>query len=271
MKKRSKLYSIGETSKLKNLSIKALRYYHKEKILMPAYINESTGYRYYSAEQFIHIDIIKAGRQLNVSIEEMRKIFSSANTEELLFFLEQKKKDIDAQINQLNSAKNKIDILRKRIDDSFNIMNDEDFKVTHFQERYLMTTPSTEGTESSDLLDYSTLDCLMENYKIKSIYENGTLYYIDETGHPTPTFVFELINKEDYLKSKDLFSILPTGNYLTLSYTSKNRNEKMVQLKNFILENKLHVIHCLELYLFTDIFDVNAFSCQLQVYIKEYN
>ncbi|MBQ4869222.1 hypothetical protein IHQ11_22385 [Priestia megaterium] len=111
----------------------------------------------------------------------------------------------------------------------------------------------------------------MENYKIKSIYESGTLYYIDETGHPTPTFVFELINKEDYLKNKDLFSILPTGNYLTLSYTSKDRNEKMVQLKNFILENKLHVIHCLELYLFTDIFDVNAFSCQLQVYIKEYN
>ncbi|MEH7314984.1 hypothetical protein, partial [Priestia megaterium] len=133
------------------------------------------------------------------------------------------------------------------------------------------TTPSTEGKESSDLLDYSTLDCLMENYEIKSIYESGTLYYIDETGHPTPTFVFELINKEDYLKNKDLFSILPTGNYLTLSYTNKNRNEKMLQLRNFILGNKLHIIHCLELYLFTDIFDVNAFSCQLQVYIKEYN
>ncbi|MEK1830287.1 hypothetical protein AAAC51_18015 [Priestia megaterium] len=61
---------------------------------MPAYINESTGYRYYSAEQFIHIDIIKTGRQLNVSIEEMRKIFSSRNTEELLLFLEQKKRTL---------------------------------------------------------------------------------------------------------------------------------------------------------------------------------
>ncbi|MFE0506463.1 MerR family transcriptional regulator [Peribacillus butanolivorans] len=271
MKKRSKLYSIGETSKLKNLSIKALRYYHKEKILIPAYINESTGYRYYSAEQFIHIDIIKTGRQLNVSIEEMQKIFSSRNTEELLFFLEQKQKDIVAQINQLNLAKNKIDTLRRKIDDSFNIMNDDDFKVTYFQERYLITTPSTEGTESSDLLDYSTLDCLMENYKIKRIYESGTLYYMDETGHLIPTFVFELINKEDYLKNKDLFSILPAGNYLTLSYTNKNRNKKMLQIKNFIFENKLHLIHCLEIDLFTDIFDLNACSCQLQVYIKEYN
>ncbi|MED4256025.1 helix-turn-helix domain-containing protein [Priestia megaterium] len=271
MKKRFKLYSIGETSKLKNLSIKALRYYHKEKILIPAYINESTGYRYYSPEQFFHIDIIKTGRQLNVSIEEMQKIFSSGNTEELIYFLEQKKKDIVAQISQLNLAKNKIDILKKKIDKSFNIMNDDDFKVTYFQERYLITTPSTKGTESSDLLDYSTLECLMKNYKIKSIYESGTLYYIDETGRPIPTFVFELINKEDYLKNKDLFSIIPAGNYLTLSYTNKSRTEKMLQLKNFILLKKLYVIHCLELDLFTDIFDVNACSWQLQVYIKEYN
>ncbi|MEK1830288.1 hypothetical protein AAAC51_18020 [Priestia megaterium] len=135
----------------------------------------------------------------------------------------------------------------------------------------MITAPSKEGTESSDLLGYSTLDCLMENYKIKSIYESGTLYYIDETGHAMPTFVFELINKEDYLKNKDLFSILPTGNYLTLSYNNENRNEKMLQLKKFILKNKLNAIHCLELELFTDIFDLNACSWQLQVYIKEYN
>ncbi|MEJ9314898.1 helix-turn-helix domain-containing protein [Priestia megaterium] len=271
MKKRYKLYSIGETSKLKNLSIKALRYYHKEKILIPAYINESTGYRYYSSEQFFHIDIIKTGRQLNVSIEEMRKIFSSGNTEELLYFMEQKKKDIIAQISQLNSIKNKIDILKKKIDDSFNIMNDDDFKVTHFQERYLVTTPSTKGVESSDLLDYTTLERLMERYKIKSIYESGTLYHIDETGHPIPTFIFELVDKEDYLKNKDLFSVIPAGNYLTLSYTNKSRTEKILQLKNFILENKLYITHCLELDLFADIFDVNACSWQFQVYIKEYN
>lgn len=44
----------------------------------------------------------------------MRKIFSSGNTEELLYFMEQKKKDIIAQISQLNSIKNKIDILKKK-------------------------------------------------------------------------------------------------------------------------------------------------------------
>ena len=42
------LFSIGEVSK-----IKALRYYHKMGILIPRYIDNTTGYRYYSINQFI--------------------------------------------------------------------------------------------------------------------------------------------------------------------------------------------------------------------------
>lgn len=47
------LYSIGEVSKIKGITIKALRYYHKMGILEPSYIDESSGYRYYSIEQFV--------------------------------------------------------------------------------------------------------------------------------------------------------------------------------------------------------------------------
>ncbi|WP_368260276.1 MerR family DNA-binding transcriptional regulator, partial [Clostridium paraputrificum] len=61
-------YSIGEVSKIKDVTIKALRYYHKVGILIPKYIDEETGYRYYSIDQFVHIDIIKGCRTLGTSI-----------------------------------------------------------------------------------------------------------------------------------------------------------------------------------------------------------
>lgn len=42
------LFSIGEVSKIKGVTIKALRYYHKMGILIPRHIDNITGYRYYS-------------------------------------------------------------------------------------------------------------------------------------------------------------------------------------------------------------------------------
>ena len=49
-------FSIGEISRLHNLSIQTLRYYDKIGLLKPAYINKETNYRYYTIEQFVKID-----------------------------------------------------------------------------------------------------------------------------------------------------------------------------------------------------------------------
>ena len=43
--------TIGEVAKVKQISIKALRYYEKIGILKPAYCDPDTGYRYYKNEQ----------------------------------------------------------------------------------------------------------------------------------------------------------------------------------------------------------------------------
>ncbi|MCU9807139.1 MerR family transcriptional regulator [Paraclostridium sp. AKS46] len=81
------LYSIGEVSKIKKVTVKALRYYHKVGILIPKYIDDNTGYRYYSIDQFIHIDVIKGCRALGTSIAELQEIFKDCETEKLLKFL----------------------------------------------------------------------------------------------------------------------------------------------------------------------------------------
>ena len=45
------MYKIGELSKLCNMSVKALRYYDSEGLLVPDRIDKFTGYRYYSASK----------------------------------------------------------------------------------------------------------------------------------------------------------------------------------------------------------------------------
>ena len=60
--------TIGEVAKVKQISIKALRYYEKIGILKPAYCDPDTGYRYYKNEQMLAIaERQKANRKLRKS------------------------------------------------------------------------------------------------------------------------------------------------------------------------------------------------------------
>ena len=41
------MLKIGDFSRLSHLTVKALRFYEKEKLLIPASVDEWTGYRFY--------------------------------------------------------------------------------------------------------------------------------------------------------------------------------------------------------------------------------
>ena len=56
---KQKLLSIGDVARLKGVNIQSLRYYDRIGVLKPAYVNPDTGYRYYTPEQIIILDIIQ--------------------------------------------------------------------------------------------------------------------------------------------------------------------------------------------------------------------
>jgi len=100
------MLKIGEFSKLSHITVKALRFYEKEKLLMPASIDEWTGYRFYETSQLETAARIKALRQLDLSIEEIRSIFSGADEKKILAekanALLAQKNDIDVRLSIIN-------------------------------------------------------------------------------------------------------------------------------------------------------------------------
>lgn len=72
-------YSIGETSKLCNLSAKQLRYYDKLEIVSPAFRNEDTGYRYYTEAQLKDLMFLSDLRNIGVSLSAVREILLNRN------------------------------------------------------------------------------------------------------------------------------------------------------------------------------------------------
>ncbi len=83
----SKYLSIGKVSKLKNVSIKSLRYYDRIGILKPAFVNEQTNYRYYTQEQLYLLDAITLCIKLGIPLKDLNGYVenSSINLQKLLY------------------------------------------------------------------------------------------------------------------------------------------------------------------------------------------
>ena len=71
------MYKIGELSALCRIPVKTLRFYDSEGILAPVYIDNFTGYRYYSASQLSDCYKIVKLKELGFTLAEIRSFISA--------------------------------------------------------------------------------------------------------------------------------------------------------------------------------------------------
>lgn len=102
------LYSIGEVAKIMGISVQTLRNYSNSELLKPQYIDEKTGYRYYSFKQFHVIDRIRYLRSLDMPLSEIEEVMKSGNVGGLSEHLEIQKNRIAEEIEELKEKYNDI-------------------------------------------------------------------------------------------------------------------------------------------------------------------
>jgi DNA-binding transcriptional MerR regulator len=69
--------SIGDFAKMTYLSIKSLRRYHEMGLLIPAEIDMTSGYRYYTASQVAAGQLIRRFRDLGMPLEQVREVLNA--------------------------------------------------------------------------------------------------------------------------------------------------------------------------------------------------
>lgn len=262
------LFSIGEVSKIKDITIKALRYYHKMGILIPKHIDNTTGYRYYSIEQFIHIDIIKCCRTLGTSIVELQEIFKESDTDKLMGFLEAKRGEAEENINKMKEVIKGIDNLSDRIEYSKDILNNENISSEFFEERNIIVAPCKEVLDLKELIYYSKLYKIIEEKKLKTSGEIGIMYTFDSKGNIEPSYVFSVLEENYNLLEEGNFKRLPKGRYLTLVYSKGNEEESISKIINYAKRNSLKCKGFIEVELFNDFFNTECYSCQIQIFLE---
>ncbi len=104
-----KYFTIGETAKINRIPVKTLRFYDEKNLLKPAYTNVETGYRYYSPEQFYLIDIIKYGKSLELSLDEIKSMMAIDDVSQLTNMLKLQKKHAQQKVDSLKHMVYRID------------------------------------------------------------------------------------------------------------------------------------------------------------------
>ncbi|MEO1372766.1 MAG: MerR family transcriptional regulator [Cyanobacteria bacterium J06635_10] len=93
------MYSIGEYSRIAQVSKRLLRYYDEIGLFQPIRIDAETGHRYYSASQLPELNRILALKELGLSLDQIRRfIKDDISPEEIQGMLLMKKAELEQQV-----------------------------------------------------------------------------------------------------------------------------------------------------------------------------
>lgn len=98
------MLAIGEFSRLTHLSIRTLRRYHDADLLVPATVDDATGYRYYTADQIPTAQVIHRLRELDVPLPEVRRILRSSDPGNRAALIADHLQRLESQLDRTRAA-----------------------------------------------------------------------------------------------------------------------------------------------------------------------
>ncbi|MCM1253941.1 MAG: MerR family transcriptional regulator [Clostridium sp.] len=229
----SEYLSIGKVSKLKNVSIKSLRYYDKIGILKPAFVNTETNYRYYTEEQLYLLDAITLCIKLGIPLKDLNRYVEhdAINLQKLLYdgkiLAEEKIMDIHQCLEALQETLQKLSTsvsgMAKIPTSKAGILLPDGFYQSTLGERTVLTVPLEDMDTPKYYGQYILkLFVTAQQMGVNAAYPSGVLHEY-QNGKLT-RYMFLTVNT-DVLENapapeaeipldKDALRVLPAGNYI---------------------------------------------------------
>ena len=245
------LFSIGEVSKSKGITVKALRFYDEIGLLKPHFIDPESGYRYYHADQMLPIDIIKAARSLEISPNQLVPFFENKDTEGLMALLSEHREKTEERLLRLRN----VVAGTERICENYRLAGEASARSDVYRRRiapiHAFSTPWVEHKDPQDYLAvYAALDRRVDERGLIATYEAGVLFEIRE--HSTvPSLLFTTVAHpfpgKDYL-------LIPGGEYVCVSFSEGSAIARQKLLNRYIAKHRLEPRLILQAELLTEVF-----------------
>lgn len=179
------MLSIGEFSRIGNITSKALRYYDEIGLLSPYFVDSNNNYRYYHVTQLRHLLLINKLKSYDFSLEEIKAILMDPT--ELLDLLSTKEEVLKNKAIHLEIIRENIekDILRiKKGEDIMSNLNEMQVQLVDRKAINVVTV-----REKINIKDYGTL--------MASLFNKITKLYFTPLGPPMAIYYDLEFNPEE--------------------------------------------------------------------------
>lgn len=219
-------FSIGEAAKAVNVTSETLRHYDRIGLVKPSMTDESTNYRYYTKQDIVRINTVRALQQMDLPLQKIKEVLAFDDLEKIIEFLTAAEKKADEKMALLQYSKAKIQLAKSIYEDTLRGQYyTEGVIVKHFPQRVIMLSDRLETPTLDNLWDYLShfYDKIEPSQKEQFAFEDLAGIYT-ENGLSRLFAVCIRYEKIDGIK------ILPEGRYLCADCTEENRASKLNEL-----------------------------------------
>ena len=216
-------FLIGELSKLFNISTDTLRHYDKIDLLKPDYDTENK-YRYYSIRNFFKLSRILFFKNLDISLNDIKKYMGNKNATNLLTLLKRKEEEIDIKINKLINLKKKINNkleLLESIKEEMNVV-----KIKKLPERigvFLDINNSKDDCEIKQSFKKSEQYLKLSSWLIEGqVYTSLSIENIVEKNFNRFRYFIEIVSIENSLQKQ--LKVIPENDYACIIFSGPYRD-----------------------------------------------
>lgn len=224
--KLKKYFSVGEVAKTVHTTTETLRHYDRIGLVKPSKKDEWTNYRYYTEQDIVRLNTVRALQLMDLSLQEIKKILEYDDLEKIVDFLVQAEKKADEKIATLQNSKSKIQLAKADYERKLQShKNPNGPFIKEIPERVILL---------SDTLEVPTLDNLW-NY-LSHFYEKVTpalaeqFFFEDLAGIYTENRLSRLFAVCIRHVDIDGLKILPKGKYLCADCTEEYRKSTLDKL-----------------------------------------
>lgn len=267
------IFSIGETAKINNVSIQALRHYDKIGLLKPSYVNEESGYRYYTLDQFIYLDIIKYAKMFGIPLKEVRDTLSSGDMQEISIKIRTYRDMLEKQIETLFSVNKRFTKVTELIEYGLEAVQQQEPYQRWINKRHIIKLKDQDEVVNFEVNSRKIeIDMLQSN--LEFAFESG--YFIDiplfmNLGKESFISAYMTVMGGDELthfisENEYVFSHIPEGNYVCLTYNEHNKMERIKKMQDYL--NQINMRET-TIILVTELYDnFESQSHEIQVYLQ---
>lgn len=212
-------FSISQTAKIVDMTAEALRHYDRIDLVKPCRVDEWTGYRYYSQQEIVRLNTIRALRCMDISLSEIKAILEYDDFGKIIEAFKQAEKRADEKIAALEYSKAKIQRARVFYENKLSgTQTQENIFIKEQPERIILLSETMTKPTLNNLWDYHRHFYKQLPEELKSEFSFEDLAGIYTQGGRSNLFAVCTRYKQT-----DNIKVLPRGRYLCADCTEEDR------------------------------------------------